>query len=355
MRNKIARSVILFLVGVFAISLHAQTEDPLYADVVAKMDKYLTDGEKTGFSGALLLVKNGKVLLQKGYGYADCDRKRKVTPDMVFDIGSLTKPITGVAILKLQSQGKLKVDDPISRHLDGVPADKSAITILHLLRHTSGLQDVFGDDEAYVTKEWLVRSALDSKLRFKPGEPGDVEDTYSNAGYSLLGAIIEKISGTSYEEYVSKNVLKPAGLKNTGYFLPKWKKEQVVCGFRDNKAWGSVRDFYGKTEPSWNLMANGGMMSTVSDLNALFTAIAQYKILPKAETDFFLQTAARKNQTGKRVMTPSGDNNIFSSLYVNYVDDNLSLVYFTNDNRFSVQKGFPRPLFPDFSRLLTVK
>lgn len=349
----VSNVILLVLANLFAT--YAQTSEPPVAEIVAKVDKHLTDGEKEGFSGAVLLMKEGKVLLLKGYGYADRDRTKKITPDMYFDIGSLTKHITGVAILKLQSQGKLKVDDPISKYLTGVPADKAGITILQLMRHTSGLPDVFGDDEDYVTKDWLVKQALESKLRFKPDEPGDIDDTYSNSGYSLLGAIIENVSGQTYEEYVNKNLFKPAGLKNTGYFIPKWKKEMIVCGFRDGKPWGSVRDFYGKTEPSWNLMANGGMMSTVSELNAFFTAILQDKLLPKAEKEFYLESAAKKGRTGRRTMSPSGDNNIFSSLYVNFIDDGVSLVFFTSDNRFSLEKGFPRALFPEINKLLPAK
>ncbi len=354
--SRVRSSAILILVfSLLSLPASGQTPaaTPTAAELAANMDKFLADAAETkGFSGVLLVVKNGKVLLEKGYGFADCGRTRKVTPDMVFDIGSLTKPITRVAVLKLQAQGKLKLDDPISRHLDGVPEDKAGITIMHLMRHTSGLKDVFGDDEDYVTKDWLVRSALGSKLLFEPGKPGDIEDPYSNAGYALLGAIIEKLSGKSYEAYVNENVLKPAGLTQTGYFHPKWKKEQVVCGFRDEKPWGSVRDFYGKKEPSWNLIAAGGMLSTAAELNRFFTALHQNKVLPRAETDLFFSTV-RKNQLGKRLMSPSGSNNIFSSLYVNYIDDGLSMVFFSSDSRYTVENGFPRPLFAHFNKLLT--
>lgn len=342
---------IVFVLAAVSLTF-TQTSVPAVEEIVAKMDKHLTDGEAKGFSGSFLLIKDGKALLQKGYGFADCQRQKRTATEMVFDIGSLTKPITAVAILKLQSQGKLKVEDPISRHLDGVPADKAGITILQLLRHKSGLEDVFGEDEDYVTKDWFLKRAFESKLRFKPGEPGDVEDTYSNAGYSMLGAIIEKVSGLSYEEYVSRNLFEPIGLKNTGYRKPNWKPERVVCGFRDEKPWGSVRDFYGKTEPSWNLLANGGMMSTVIELNTFFTAILQDKILPKAEKEFYLETAAKKGSTGRRTMSPSGNNNIFSSLYVNFIDDGVSMVYFTSDNRFSLDSGFPRGLFAGLNQLL---
>lgn len=334
-----------------APAIGGQTIIESQTELTGNMDKFLTDAEKTGYSGVLLVVKDGKTLLEKGYGWADCERKRKVTPDMVFDMGSLTKYITRAAILKLQAMGKLKLDDPILRHLEGVPADKTSITIEQLLKHTSGLQDVFGDDEVYVTKDWILKKAFESKLLFKPGEPGDIEDPYSNAGYALLGAIIEKVSGKSYEAFVNQQILRPAGLKQTGYFIPKWKKEKVACGFRDNKAWGSVRDFYGKKEPSWNLIAAGGMLTTASELNQWFTAVLQGKVLPKLETDLFFQNV-RKNSLGRRVMSPSGSNNIFCSLYVNYIDDSLSLVFLSSDSRHTVENGFPRPLFPHFNKLL---
>lgn len=325
-------------------------QQPTAAELVQRMDAFLTTGEKAGYSGVILVVKDSKVLLEKGYGFADCERTRKVTPDMLFDIGSLTKYITRAAILKLQSQGKLKLADPINKHLAGVPDDKAAITVEQLLRHTSGLKDVFGDDEVYVTKEWLVKTALASTLIHEPGKPTG-EDPYSNAGYALLGAIIEKLSGKPYESYVNENLFKPVGLRQTGYFIPKWNKDKVACGFRDNKPWGSVRDFYGKTEPSWNLIAAGGMLSTAAELNQWFTAVLQGKVLPPAETDIFFSNV-RKNSLGRRLMSPSGSNNIFCSLYVNYIDDGLSLVFMSSDSRHSVEGGFPRPLFGDFNKLL---
>jgi CubicO group peptidase (beta-lactamase class C family) len=348
-------TVVMVIVATALLPITGQTTDTSVAALVANMDKHLVAGEKDGFSGAIIVVKDGKALLHKGYGFADCKRKIKMGPDMVFDIGSLTKHITSVAMLKLQAQGKLKIDDKISLYFEGVPEDKADITLLQLMSHTSGLQDVFGDDEDYVTKEWLIKKAMDSTLRFKPGVPGEIEDPYSNAGYGLLGAIIEKVSGASYEDYVYNNVLKPAGLKHTGYFRPKFKRDQVVCGFRNDKPWGSVKDFYGKTEPSWNLIAAGGMLSTVGELDKWFRAVAGNKILPKTETDLYLNRVARKGSNGRRALTPSGDNTIFSSLYVNYVDDGLSLVYFTSVDRFSVEKGFPRKLFPEFNKLLSAK
>lgn len=188
------------------ISASQEKSAPVVNGEVAKnLDDYLSGIEKDGFAGAILLVKGDSILLRKGYGFADCQQKRRITADMVFDLGSITKTVTAVSILKLQAEGKLQVGDPISRFFDDVPPDKSAITVMQLLRHASGLQDSFGMDEDIVTKEWLVSRALGSALLFKPGE----KEIYSNVGYSLLGAIIEKVSGQSYEAYVNEHVLIP--------------------------------------------------------------------------------------------------------------------------------------------------
>src|SRR5262249_33894208 len=152
-------------------------------------DRYLEGIETQGFAGVILLRKDGKVLLRKGYGFADGDRRVKISPDMIFDLGSITKTVTAVAILKLQAEGKLSIGDRIGRLFEGVPSDKTGITMENLLRHTAGLPDSLGSDEDFVSKDWLVKKALSSPLRSKPGK----QFNYSNVGYSLLAAIIEKV------------------------------------------------------------------------------------------------------------------------------------------------------------------
>jgi len=117
---------------------------------------------------------------------ADADRKTPFTADMAFDIRSITKQLTAAAILKLEMQGKLSVQDPIGKWFDGVPEDKKGITIHHLLTHSSGLEDVFGDDYEEMPRDELVKKALASQLLWAPG----TKYRYSNAGYSLLGAIV---------------------------------------------------------------------------------------------------------------------------------------------------------------------
>ncbi len=328
-----------------------QSSEVVNGEVAHQMDDYLMGIEKQGFAGAILLVKGDTVLLRKGYGFADCDkRKRKVTADMAFDMGSITKTITAISILKLMAEGELDINDPIRRFLNGVPPDKSEITIVQLLKHTSGLQDSFGMDEDYVSKDWLVKKALGSTLISKPGE----KDNYSNSGYSLLGAIIEKASGQSYETYVKEHVLKPAGLTRTGYILTDWVKEHLACGMKQGRPYGTVKDYYGKDGPSWHLMANGGMISTVTELSDLFSALMQNKILPEPLKKVYVENTSHLTPRGTRYLSASGANNIFSSVIVKWIDDDATLVLFTNNSEWEQRKVTPK-LMEEIGKLMVRK
>jgi CubicO group peptidase (beta-lactamase class C family) len=129
---------------------------------------YLSRLEGFGFSGAILVAKDGKVLIENSYGLADQQRKIPVSRDTIFGTGSVTKPINALAVLALESDGKLSVTDPISKYLKNVPEDKAGITLHHLLTHTSGLAMQFGEDYEKVSREELIRRAMSSKLQSLP-------------------------------------------------------------------------------------------------------------------------------------------------------------------------------------------
>jgi CubicO group peptidase (beta-lactamase class C family) len=177
--------------------------------VAAKADEYLSRYAKQGrFSGAVLIAKDGKVLFRKAYGMADIENSVPNTPETVFRIGSITKSFTALAILQIQAQGKLSVTDKVVDYLPEFPAAWQEITIHHLMTHTSGIPDysrrALGIKEAFALNEPLVT---------KPGETLK----YSNFGYILLGQIIEKTSGTKYDEYLAANVLKPLAMTHTAF------------------------------------------------------------------------------------------------------------------------------------------
>lgn len=163
-----------------------------------KLDEYLSRLEALGYSGGLAVVKGGETVLLKGYGQADREKGVPMRPDSVFNLGSITKPFTAAAILRLQELGTLKTSDPISRFFDGVPEDKAGITLEHLLTHSSGLESDFSPtDYEPTTREEYVRRALASKLLFAPGQGYE----YANAGYSLLAAVVERTTGQDSVPY----------------------------------------------------------------------------------------------------------------------------------------------------------
>jgi CubicO group peptidase (beta-lactamase class C family) len=144
-----------------------------------KIDEFMTRLEAWGFSGAIIVAKDGQIALSKGYGLADREKQVPFTPDTASSIGSITKQFTAAAILKLEMQGKLKVGDPIGKYLPDVPPDKAGITIHHLLTHTAGFRGDFGGrDSDPISRDDLVKLVLAAPLKFKPGE----QHEYSNEG-----------------------------------------------------------------------------------------------------------------------------------------------------------------------------
>ncbi|MBC7903920.1 MAG: beta-lactamase family protein [Gemmatimonadaceae bacterium] len=170
------------------------------------------------FSGAVLIIKSDKVVFEKAFGFADLEWKIPNTIDTRFRIGSITKQFTAACILKLEEQGKLHLDDKLSKYVPGFPKADS-VTIHMLLTHSSGIVDYVGLDEFWNTNAYLELppDSFISVFRNMPYDfaPG-TKSSYSNSGYFLLGMIIEKVSGESYSSFLSKNIVTPAGLSNTG-------------------------------------------------------------------------------------------------------------------------------------------
>jgi CubicO group peptidase (beta-lactamase class C family) len=237
-----------------------------------KIDRYLRQITPFGFSGALLVAKNGKIVLNKGYGMAIWSQNIPNTSETVFSTGSITKQFTAAGIMKLEMQGKISTDDHITKFFAKVPEEKKAITIHHLLTHTSGVINFTGMDYEKAKRDETARKILDAPLLFKPGERFE----YSNAGFSLLAAVIEKVSGKGYEEYLYEHLFEPAGMKFTGYRLPKWENKVVAHWYVGEKDNGIPLE---KPYPYWNLLGNGGILSTTEDMYKWHLALKGDKIL----------------------------------------------------------------------------
>lgn len=240
------------------------------------MDRYLLAMEALGFSGAIIVNHGGEVVLREGYGLADREARRPYTPTTVQTHGSVTKQMTGAAILLLESRGELSVDDRIALYFDEVPEDKRDITIHQLLTHSSGLPGGLGPDDEPIGADAFVERVMGTSLRFEPG----TGYAYSNVGYSLLGRIVERVSGQGYEAFLREELLLPAGLAETGYVLPDWDRDRLAVGYRGGEPWGLV---YGRgwleDGPNWHLRANGGLHTTVDDMNRWLTTVRGQGVL----------------------------------------------------------------------------
>ena len=322
------------------------------AQVIAEIDNDLRERAARGFAGVVLLEQNGTILLHRGYGLADRAAARPITVDTGFDIGSLVKPFTCAAIFKLEGAGKLHRSDTLGRFFANVPADKASITVEQLLAHTSGLPDFVDraskpvrystddNDPDYepVSRDEIVRRAMGAKLLFTPGQKSE----YSNLGYSLLGAIVEIASGQPYERFVNAAVFRPAGMTRTGYLLPGWTRAQLAVGYKGSRAWGTPLDHPWLADgPSWNLRANGGMLSTAEDLRRWLDALEHDKIFTPAEKAAFFDLSIHKNRRGARTMGVAGSNEIFDACYLWYVDEHRAIIALTSSDQSRAEKMVP--------------
>jgi CubicO group peptidase (beta-lactamase class C family) len=213
---------------------------------------------KNLFSGAVLVARDGQIILSKGYGLADHDQKIRNTPQTRFPIGALTDQFTALAVLMLQEQGKLNVQDPICNYLADCPETWKAITIQHLLTHSSGLPDFISSPEFHtamdkpMTRAEIVAMFKDKPLDFKPGEK-----PYDNvAGSVLLGQIIERVSGQTYPAFLQKNILDPLKMADTTYGSTG---HQEALGYQTSVYAANPIDVT-------NLSSAAGLYSTVEDL-----------------------------------------------------------------------------------------
>ncbi|MFH8491208.1 serine hydrolase domain-containing protein [Streptomyces longisporoflavus] len=269
------------------------SRDPADPDIDRYLDRVLPQGAGITVAAA----RGGELKHCAGRGYADRAAKTPATCDTVYDVMSITKQFTAAAILKLEMSGKLRVSDRIGAHLGSVPEDKRAITLHQLLTHTAGLPESLGDDYDPLSRPQLLAGALKAPLRSAPGK----EFRYSNVGYSLLAAIVEKASGLSYERYLAQSLFRPAGMTRTGYVLPAWKREQVAVEYdRHGRAQGRPMDHpWAPDGPSWNLRGNGGMLSTTRDMFRWHRALTT--------GDSVLSATAKKKLFAPQVRVPQLD------------------------------------------------
>ncbi len=342
-------------------SLPAEPSPTLYSrpeDEVRALDKLVQAFVAKGrFMGSVLVSQNGRILLDKGYGFADAAGAVPDTPQTHYRIGSITKQFTAAAILLLQDRGKLRIGDPVKAYLPETPASWDHITLYNLLTHTSGLvRDTdlgshgLGDDRP----EHLLALLRDKPLLFVPGE----QISYSNAGYDLLGLIIEKVSGETYGDFLRDTLFVPLDMTQSA-FNPG-ADPKLAVGFESTLR-GPVPI---PTETYADLYASGGIVTTTHDFALWQSALFGGKVLSPVSLKTMITPFKNDYGTGVEITKPFGHVDInhgggvpgFESYAYYELDDGLSVIVLGNNHRatadiakslLAIARGLPGQFPPE--------
>lgn len=282
------------------------------------------------FSGSALVAKNGKILFSKSYGMADLEWRVPNSATTRFNIASMTKQFTAASILLLEDRGKLKTDELVKKYLTDAPASWNKITIYHLLTHTSGISDNAAKYEPG-TPDRLVFG--DVPLNFQPGE----QWAYTNLGYIVLGYLIEKITGQTYEGFVQENIFKPLGMSDSGMFsfvavIPRratgyWPGSNGVENADrsfDTRIGFSAGSLYATTEDllRWEEGLFGGRLLTAASLRKMTTPF---------KSDYACGLHVNR-VNGRTVIEHDGNNIGFNADMAYYPEQKLAVIVLANLN-----------------------
>ena len=265
------------------------------AEIVKEIETYLEQAvAEDTFSGAVLIARESKPIFKKAYGSANKSSNTPNNVDTKFNLGSIDKSFTGVAIAQLVQQGKLSFNDPISKYLPDYPNKTVAakVTIHQLLTHTSGMGMYFNDEfmkrrASLKTLSDLLPLFVNDPLDFEPGQ----KMQYSNSGYVVLGLIIEKVTGQNYFNYVRQHIFEPAGMKNTASYELDQRVPNLAIGYTNMGLTG--RSEPGPRKDSTPHLTGrgssaGGGYSTLDDMLKFGQALIDHKLLNKQYTDIVL-------------------------------------------------------------------
>ncbi|MGZ5247077.1 MAG: serine hydrolase [Flavitalea sp.] len=271
---------LVLTLGLMSNLSHAQQND---TTLTTYFDNMLSEQFQPDGSGATVLIaRKGEIIYQKAFGMANLELEAAMQVDNVFRIASITKQFTAIAILQLMEQGKLSLQDEITRFIPEYPTGDHKFTIEHLLTHTSGIADysALGDtlrSRGDLTPVQMIDIFKNLPMRFAPGTKWE----YSNSGYFLLGYIIEKITGKTYAQYLNENIFKPLGMTGSQYASDTRLIMKRATGYTAGENGYENAPYLSMTHP----YAAGSIQSTVGDLFKWQQAVVSYKLVKKETVD----------------------------------------------------------------------
>lgn len=267
------------------------------------LELYLDRAERFGFSGVVHVARDGHPILHRAYGTVGCRSAARLDSASVFYVASLTKPITATAILQLESRGRLTLGDTLGRFFPGAPAPTRRITLGQLLSHTSGLGRPGAEPEEGWTREAYVRAVLAAPVAAPAGE----RQRYSNAGYAVLAAVVERASGSSYSRYLRDRIFGPLGMERTGTVRDDslWSTSDLAraCSVDLDQGDAVLSHRPGRDE---HLLGATGLVSTAGDLHLFVRGLADGRLLPAEAVDRMITVRAGSHGYGWSVHGPAG-------------------------------------------------
>jgi len=281
------------------------------------------------FMGSVLVASKGKTIFNNAYGMADLEWSIPNSPTTRFNIASMTKQFTAAAILLLEDRGKLKTSDLVKKYLPDAPASWNNITIYHLLTHTSGISD---DAATYKPGPPELLLFNDKPLDFQPGERW----SYTNLGYIVLGYLLERIVGQSYESFVQENLFKPLGMNDSGMF-----SYVTVIPRRASGYWPGRNGIENAERPDFRMgFSAGSLYSTTEDLlrweeglfgGKLLSATSLHKMITPFKGDYACGLYVRR-VNGHLMIEHDGNNIGFNSHMVYYPEESIAVIVLANLN-----------------------
>ncbi len=320
------------LLSFFSIVAAAQDMSARFEQII---QHYVSNHQ---FMGSVLVAKGNETLLDKGYGSADLEWNIPNSPAGKFRLGSITKQFTAACILLLEERGKLKVQDPVKKYVPDAPPSWDRITVYNLLTHTSGVPN-FTNFPDYRNSEATATTPQQLLDRFK-GKPLDFEPgtkwSYSNSGYVLLGYIIEKVSGESYQLFLQENVFNPLGMKDSGYDSNSAVIPYRVSGYSHGPDGIENAGYINMTVP----FSAGGLYSTTEDMlrwhrglfgGKLLSAASLQKMTTPFKNDYAMGLMV-ETRNGRRVISHGGGIEGFNTAASYWPDEKLSVIALANLN-----------------------
>lgn len=294
----------------------------------------------SGLAGSVIVVKDNRVILEKAYGYSNNEKKTLNTPATLFNVASIGKQFTMYAIMQLERKGLISTDDLLSKYIGPFHDQRDSITIFHMLSHTSGIvKEGTGLDEA--TRSKFIQSIKSAQSESKPG----TKFRYTNAGYSMLAAVVEIASGLTFEKYIREKIFKPLKMKHTSFpWEEHTEKKLLATGYNSNHEAQPVQ------ENIWATRGPGNLVTTMRDLYKWLQAYENEKFMPvdiknkilydynPGNESYSLHKDLTKRKT--RFYNKGGGRQDFETRLMWFPDDKVIIIFSLNNDYNLARKLF---------------